>query len=340
MKSEELKEIFKNYQAVNKDFKTNPITNGHINKTYELRNKNQSYILQVLNTDIFKNLEAISNNISLLNRHLKQKDYPYKLLETLAFSDGNYLHNGNTRLFKFIENSQTFLKVQTAEQAYQAAKCLSHFHTALDDLETDKITDSIPGFLDFKLRLKQYEAAKSTASVERLEKANSLIKYLDSQLEILEAWNKLLPKLPIRILHADPKISNFLFDNQDENKILALIDWDTLMSGPVLYDFGDMVRSYTNMREEDDPTQGNNFNLAYYKALEKGFISVLGDKLTTDEKENLSLGAKAVIYIQALRFLTDYLNGDIYYGIQYKDHNLDRTHSQVNLLKDLILKIN
>lgn len=338
MQNKELKEIFQNYQAIAEDFEATQITYGHINKTYQIRNSNQSYILQILNTDIFKNLPAISDNISLLNSHLSERNYPYQVLEALAFSDGNYLHNGNTRLFKFIEDSQTFLKVQSTEQAYQAAKCLSFFHAALDDLETEKITDSIPSFLDFNLRFEQYETVKSQASHERLEKANELIKYLDTQTSILETWNKLLPKLPKRILHADPKISNFLFDATDENKIIALIDWDTLILGPILYDFGDMVRSYTNMREEDDPTQGDNFNLDYYRALEEGFLSVLGEKLTVDEKENLSLGAKAVIYVQALRFITDYLNGDTYYSIQYENHNLDRTHSQVNLLKELISK--
>lgn len=339
MQDKELKEIFENYQAVAEDFEVDQITYGHINKTYKIRNSNQSYILQILNTDIFKNLQAISDNISLLNSHLSKKDYPYQVLEALAFSDGNYLHNGNTRLFKFIEDSQTFLKVQSTEQANKAAKCLSYFHAALDDLETEKIIDSIPGFLDFNLRFEQYQTAKSHVSQERLEKAEDLIKYLDTQVSILDAWNKLLPKLPKRILHADPKISNFLFDAADENKIIALIDWDTLMLGPILYDFGDMVRSYTNMRDEDDPAKGNNFNLDYYKALEEGFLSVLGEKLTAEEKANLSLGAKAVIYIQALRFLTDYLNGDTYYSIQYENHNLDRTHSQVNLLKELINKL-
>src|SRR5690625_1290347 len=189
------------------------------------------------------------------------------------------------------------------------------------------------------MRLEQYESSLQNSAEDRLKKAKIAITFIEENKTILEDWFALLPQIPTRIIHADPKISNFLFDNSDADKIIALIDWDTILRGSILYDFGDMVRSYTNLKEEDDPTEGRNFSLENYKALKNGFLYYLEDKLTWKEVINLRLGAEVVIYVQAMRFLTDYLNDDIYYSIQYPKQNLDRTMSQINLLIDLKRKL-
>src|SRR5699024_2627735 len=121
-------------------------------------------------------------------------------------------------------------------------------------------------------------------------------------------------KLPQRLIHADPKISNFLFSAENPQQIIALIDWDTLMKGSILYDCVYMIRSYTNLKSEDDFSKENNFSLENYQNIKKGILYHLAEELTKTEKENLTLAAKVVIYVQALRFLTDFLNNDIYFS--------------------------
>ena len=141
--------------------------------------------------------------------------------------------------------------------------------------------------------------------------------------------------LPIRVIHADPKISNIRFDK--ENKAIAVIDLDTMMNGTILYDFGDMIRSYTNNAEEDNGWVKDHFNAENYVAVKEGFLFYLKDTLTPIELENLDYAAQLIIYIQAIRFLTDFLNDDIYYSTKYKLQNLDRTKNQINLLKGLLV---
>lgn len=322
-------------RKIHSDFSFKQLTSGHINQTYLVNNNGEQLLLQRLNMQVFKNLEGISQNILAVGKHLKQKAYSDEILELLPFVDGDYLYEGEWRMFKYMQNTQTFLKVQSEKQTYEAAKFLSAFHASLSDIELQNITDSIDGFLDFKMRSEQYQEALQNATENRLKKAEESIIFLKENKNILEEWHGLLPQIPKRVIHADPKISNFLFDKEDENKVVALIDWDTILRGSILYDFGDMVRSYTNLKEEDCAEVGDNFSLENYKALEKGFLYYLSNTLTDKEIQNLELGVKTVIYVQAMRFLTDYLNGDIYYSVQRPEHNLDRAKSQINLLNDL-----
>lgn len=332
----DIKEVFEHFTQPAEDFSVEVIASGHINRTYLISNQGQRYILQRLNTEVFKNLTVISENIRLVSEHLKTQGYPHKLLSPLPFSDGKYLYKSQWRIFEFIEDSQTFEKVSNSEQCFAAARFLGEFHSYLDGLDCTQIKDSIPGFLDFEKRMLDFRTALESATPERLKKAEPEIDFLREHESVPAAWKELSPLLPKRIIHADPKISNFLFDATSSREILALIDWDTLMCGTLLYDFGDMARSYTNLREEDDPQKGNNFSTENYKALKKGFLFHLEEILTSEEKENLDLAAKTVIYIQAVRFLTDYLNGDLYYRIKYPDQNLNRTKNQINLLSELI----
>src|SRR5690625_285988 len=326
-------------RTIHTDFSFKPLTSGHINQTYLVSNNGEQLLMQKLNRKVFKNLDDITQNILAVSSHLKQSQYPNKVLELVAFSDGKYLYEEEWRMFKYMEETQTFLKVQSEIQAFEAAKFLSSFHAHLSDIEIDRITDSIDGFLDFEMRLGQYDKALKKSASDRLEEAEAAVVFLKENKIILEDWLTLLPQIPTRIIQADPKISNFLFDQADANRIVALIDWDTILRGSILYDFGDMVRSYTNLKGEDDPEEGNNFSLVNYKALKKGFLHYLKNTLTQKELENLELGAKVVIYVQAMRFLTDYLNGDVYYSTQRPKQNLDRTMSQINLLKDLKRKL-
>ena len=330
----EIKRVVATAREIYTDFNYKQLTSGHINQTYLIDNNGEQLILQKLNPKVFTNLQGISKNIVNIAEHLIQKQYPHQILQQVAFDNGSYLFEEHWRIFKFIENTQSFLKVQSSTQAYEAAKFLSSFHAHLADMSLERIEDSIDGFLDFEMRRQHYEDAIQNAALSRLKKAEDAIQYANDNRNILEDWLTLLPQIPTRIIHADPKISNFLFDKTNPNQILALIDWDTFMQGSILYDFGDMVRSYTNLKEEDDPEFGNNFSLENYRAIEDGFLYHLKNKLTSLEIANLALGAQVVIYVQAIRFLTDYLNEDVYYTTYYPEQNLNRALSQINLLTE------
>lgn len=336
MVADEVQSVFKQFGEIASDFEAEHLTSGHINRTYLINNGGKRYILQRINTDIFKNLEDIMGNISAIANHLEEKAYPRRILKPLRFSTNELLADKKWRLFPFFEKTQTFEKVETSKQAYEAASFISEFYSFLTDLNPQKIKDSIPGFLNFDSRYQAFVESLEKAGQERLEKAKKEIDLVKAQQGILNRWNSLLEDFPDRVIHADPKISNFLFKEGEANTIEALIDWDTLMSGPILYDFGDMVRSYTNLKAEDDPNEsGNNFSGENYEALKKGFLTHLRDKLEPVELDNLDLAGQAVIYVQAIRFLTDYLNNDVYYAVKHPEQNLDRTKNQLNLLKEL-----
>lgn len=335
MDEAEIKSVFKNYQPVSDDFSVQPLTSGHINKTFLVCNKKERFLLQKLNTTVFKNLEDIMQNILAVSTHLKKKDYPYEILSPIATHQDEILVENQWRLFPFIRDTATFEQSQSRDQVYETAKFLSEFYNYINDLEPEKIKDSIPGFIDFESRFEQFEESLKTGNSTRLKRASREIEIIQAQKEILEKWELLLPKIPTRVIHADPKISNFLFDQDCLTQIKALIDWDTFMQGTILYDFGDMVRSYTNLKEEDDPNSPENFSAENYEALLKGFLYHLGEELTPTEINNFDLAGQAVIYVQAVRFLTDYLNDDVYYAVERQEHNLDRTKSQLNLLKGL-----
>lgn len=333
---QKIKNIFENFENPASDFEVKTLVSGHINRTYLILNHGRKFILQKINTKVFKQPEILVQNILNISNHLKSKNYPHQFLKPILFSDGKFIYDSEWRIFEFIENSQSFEKAKSDNQVFEAAKFLSEFYSYLNDLNLAEIGDSIPGFLDFNLRYRQFETAVKNAEQLRIENSKQEIEFIISNQKILDDWNKISTEIPTRIIHADPKISNFLFDKNSDEKIIALIDWDTFMCGPILYDFGDMARSYTNLKNEDDPSEGEIFSQKNYDALKRGFLFYLKNQLTQTEIENLDTAAKTVIYIQAVRFLTDYLNGDIYYHIDFPEQNLNRTKNQINLLKGLI----
>lgn len=332
----EIKELFKHFDKAATNPEVRKLTSGHINRSFLVTDRNRKFVLQEVNTEVFKDAMQISQNILNVSSHLKRKKYPYPVLNLLSFSNGEILLSSKWRIFDFIADTQSFEKPQSAIQVYEAARFLSEFYLYINDLNPKLIKDSIPCFLDFNLRLQQFKTALNSTVNDRIKKAEKEIEFLTENKVILEKWNSALNQFPKRIIHADPKISNFLFDKNSDEKIIALIDWDTLMTGPLLYDFGDMARSYTNLAREEDGNAKEIFSPENYSALKDGFTFHLKDTLTEIEVENMDLAAQTVIYIQAVRFLTDYLNGDIYYHIHYPLQNLDRTKNQIQLMKELI----
>ena len=315
-----------------------PIQNGLINNTFLLETAKGKFILQQINTLIFKNPNAIQNNHLKINDVLEQSDYSKNTVKVIPTLSNDLLFekdNEAWRMLDFLENSVTFLKPSSTEIAFEATKCLSEFYKIINQ-EPIILEETLPDFINFEKRVIDFKTAL-IQETERKKTAEKEINFILEHLSLPEKWIALENQrsLPNRVIHADPKISNVLFDK--ENKAIAVIDLDTMMNGTILYDFGDMIRSYTNNSDEDEGAVSDNFDAENYVAVKDGFLFYLKETLTRIELENLDYAAQLIIYIQAVRFLTDFLNHDIYYSVKYDLQNLDRTKNQINLLKGLQL---
>ena len=318
-----------------------PIENGLINHTFLVETESGKFILQQINTLIFKNPTAIQNNHLKINEVLEQSNYSKNTVKLIPTLSNDLLFEKNDeawRMLEYLEDSTTFLKPSTAEIAFEATKCLSEFYKIINQ-EPIILEETLPDFINFEKRINDFKTAL-IQETERKKTAEKEINFILEHLSLPDKWIELQNQksLPNRVIHADPKISNILFDQ--DNKAIAVIDLDTMMNGTILYDFGDMIRSYTNNSDEDEGSVSDNFNAENYVAVKDGFLFYLKDTLTPIELENLDYAAQLIIYIQAVRFLTDFLNHDIYYSVKYDLQNLDRTKNQINLLKGLQLFLN
>jgi len=333
IKSNILSSFFKNID----DCKIIPFGSGLIHRTFFLQHADGDFILQKINHHVFKNPEDLMENIQMVGNHLKQNNYPRSILNIKKTLDGNRLlqtsANEYWRIFDFIEDTQEFTKPESEKQVYQTGKCFGEFLTYLKDLSIEKIKPSIPNFHNTRMRLENFEKAIQKDEFDRVKVSSKEIEQIRNWRFLVEDFEAL--NCPIRIVHADPKISNLLF-NQDE-KVKAVIDWDTIMPGSVLHDFGDLVRTMAcEENEESTDFEKVKISLVYFESLKKGFLETTESWLTEVEKNNLMLGAKMIIYEQAIRFLTDFLEGDKYYNTVYTGQNFNRSKNQIQLLYSVI----
>ncbi|PIE49391.1 MAG: phosphotransferase [Flavobacteriales bacterium] len=324
------------------------LSSGHINDTYLIKTKKKPYyVLQRINHNVFPDVPGlisnkvnISRHISGKLKHLSKEELTRRVLSFVSVKDGAFYYiddDGNYwNLMIFIDDSQTFETVTHEEIAYEGGKLFGHFLNLASDFDANQLTEVIPNFHNMAFRFSQFEEAFASASKERLAKAKDLIKKVEELKEEMLILQGLKDsgKIPLRVTHNDTKISNALFDNN--NKGLCVIDTDTVMSGIVHYDFGDAIRTICNTAAEDEKNlELVSFNLDYYKAYVRGFLKEIGNSITPLEKQYLPLAVKTMIFIMALRFLTDYLNNDVYYKTEYPEHNLNRSKNQFKLIESL-----
>lgn len=330
------------YKFINtENYTITPITNGLINTTYivENRDSDQKFILQKINNQVFKDANTIIINHLQINCLLQSNGYQLDIIHPISSSTQEFLiHDENEqswRMQSYIENSFTFITVPSVQTAFEAAKTFSYFLDIINTGDLIEIKETLSNFLNFEKRIADYKNSLKNTDPQLIEKAKTEIEITDQFLSLPDKWIEMVKtnQLPKRIIHADAKISNVLFD--EDHHALAVIDLDTVMISTILYDFGTMIQSYTNTTNEDDGSAENNFNPEIYEAVKEGFLFHLKEKLTPEESENLDYAAQVAIYIQEIRFLTDYLNGSTYYSTKYPEHNLDRTRNQLELLKGL-----
>jgi len=325
-----------------------PLGEGFINDTFVIYPKNlirPKYLLQRKNKNIFTNIPAMMENINQVTTYIKKKirenngDPERESLTLTPTVDGELYYLDENRDYwaacLFIKDSISYEKVDSPLIARSGGKGIGKFQKLLSDFP-GTLTNILPGFHDMKFRYKQWDKTLAEDRVNRKKDVKEEISWVeDRRKEMLEFWN-LIEKgtIPKRVTHNDTKITNILFDKKGE--VLCMIDLDTVLSGPVLNDFGDAVRTYVNTSTEDEPDLGKvSMSLDYYKELTRGYVEEAGTFLTEPEWDNLAFAGRFITFEQVLRFLMDYIDGDRYYRIKYPEHNIVRTRAQYKLLQSL-----
>ena len=327
-----------------------PYGNGHINDTYLITE--HKYILQRINTSIFKNPDELMDNIENVTSFLKKKiiaacgDPERETLTVIPTKDGkNYYRlddNNVFRVYVFISNTKSIENSKTPEDLYEAGVGFGHFQKLLADFPVEKLYETIK---DFHHTPKRVEALKEAICNNAAGRADSVQEEIAFALENA-VWADTVVKgieegtIPVRVTHNDTKINNILFD-EVTGKAVCVIDLDTVMPGSMLYDFGDALRMGASTAAEDETDLDKVwFDETAFEAFAKGYLSEMKDALTETEVKLLPLSAKLLTYECGIRFLTDYLNGDTYFKIHRERHNLDRARNQFKLVADITLKEN
>ncbi|WP_231427980.1 phosphotransferase enzyme family protein [Pedobacter sp. Leaf250] len=337
-------EVLKAYGYTKENITITQIGTGLINRTYLLSPvlEDKKYILQNINTSVFKNPLAIANNLKaiadylLLNypKYLFIKPIPTITGEEMALVDDEYW-----RMLPYIPNTVSLDVLSDPKQAFEAAKQFGKLSKLLNDFNASSLEPTIPGFHDLGLRYEQFTLAlnqtnKQLKGLAKIEIDNAL-----DHRYILDYYNSYTHRsdFPDRVMHHDTKISNVLL-NAEAFQGICVIDLDTIMPGKFISDLGDMMRTYLCAFSENETDLSKiKIRLPYFEAMIKGYLSEMKNILTETEKELILFSGRYIIYMQALRFLTDFLNGNIYYPINYPTQNLDRAKNQFKLLAEIAL---
>jgi thiamine kinase-like enzyme len=323
-----------------------PHGSGHINHSWRVsfddRGTIHRYLLQRVNTDVFKQPGLLMENIERVTSHLAAKladrdDAARRVLTPIPSRDGQTWHRGYDgsiwRVFVFIENALTYDEIESPEQAFQAAAAFGNFQRLLADLPTPRLHETIPAFHDTPKRFRDFEEAVASNVAHRTALVREEIRFALSRRSIA---NILLDaKLPERVTHNDTKLNNVMFD-ASTGEALCVVDLDTVMPGLALYDFGDMVRTATSPTAEDEVDLSRvSMQFPLFQALVRGYLSTARGFLTQDEKEHLAACGKVIAFEQGIRFLNDHLRGDVYYKVTRPGQNLDRCRTQFKLVETI-----
>jgi Ser/Thr protein kinase RdoA (MazF antagonist) len=341
-------DIVSGFKVQGKIVSAKPFGSGHINDTYRVyTDTGNEYLLQKINHFVFKDVAGLMENLVNVIRHLKEKlkyipgSHPEKEVLTVVENNANgfYIKDANSnywRIFYFLKDTKSYDQVLTEKQAFEGGKAFGRFQSLLADLDADLIVDTIPNFHNIEHRLSNLDKAIAMDAVSRVNKVLPEIDFIDRRREqmsrVLQLGNEGV--LPKRIIHNDTKFNNVLLDKNDRAQ--CVIDLDTVMPGYVAYDFGDAVRTIINTAQEDEPDLNLiSLNIPLFSAYVKGYLQQAKNFLTNAELHSLINGALLLPYMQGVRFLTDYLDGDKYFKIHSPEHNLQRTRAQFQLVKKL-----
>lgn len=341
--------IVRNFNIAGEIESAEAFGNGHINDTFLLKNTQADkpdYLLQRINHHVFKDVPGLIANIHLVTSYLKDKmpgvdaGKSQKVLKLISTRDEKLFYkdgDGNYwRVYLFLAGSRSYDIVSTEQQAYEGGKAFGNFQTLLSDMDPQQLSETIVDFHNIQKRLKDLHIAIAEDVMGRVAEVADEVDFVaerEEGMSVIYEWGRsgLLPK---RITHNDTKFNNILFDDDDNAE--CVIDLDTVMSGHVAYDFGDAIRTIINTTVEDEPNlEKIQINIPLFKAYAEGYINQAHTFLTDTEVESLFLGTMLLPYMQGVRFLTDYLQGDTYFKTAYPGHNLVRARAQFQLLTKL-----
>lgn len=348
---DQIKEIISNFPFEGTHIRNEAISEGLINTTYKAIFSEKTYIIQKINTNVFKNPDELMTNISAVTGFLSEKmikngENPQRqTLKFLKTNDGSLYYKDSKgeswRSYEYIDNCYTLSGKCSDDEIFEAAKGFGKFQYYLKDFNGKTLFETIKNFHYTPQRYLNLVNAVEKDAVRRVAEVKDEIDFLLALKEESHIVTDLLEnkEIPVRVTHNDTKINNVLFDS-DSKKAICVIDLDTIMPGSALYDFGDGVRTSAATTAEDDPDftkMGISENI--YTAYVNGFLEGTKGSLTEKEIELLPFSVKLLTAEVAMRFLTDYLEGDTYFKISNPKHNLQRTRAQIQLIKDIDSKM-
>lgn len=350
MEEKELKGIVEKFNVEGTIASIRPLGNGLINDTHLVvtAGENDDYVLQRINNSIFQDVDLLQHNVEAVTSHIRKKlieagedDISRKVLHFVETGEGKtYYMDGAGRYWRvsvFIPRAKTFEAV-TPEYSYYAGKAFGNFEAMLVDLP-ETLGETIPDFHNMELRMRQLRDAVAQDAKGRLSEVRDIVDELESHAHEMCKAERMgrEGKLPKRVCHCDTKVNNMMFD--EEGRVLCVIDLDTVMPSFVFSDYGDFLRTGANFVAEDDPEIGKvGFREDIFESFTKGYLESAKSFLTPVETENLPYAVALFPYMQCVRFLTDYINGDTYYKIKYPEHNLVRTRNQLALFRCVYAK--
>ena len=353
MQISEVSQVFKHFEIPAQPIECTPCGNGNINVTIWVKTSDgNEYLLQKVNTYVFKKPYELMQNIHNVTHHLAAKieakggDFERGTLNFIQSDNGKYCYHDHEnhafwRVYHFVSGAAAYDSAQREGMLYDAAKAFGKFQRQLEDFPAETLNETIP---NFHHTLRRYEAFEEAVAKDSVGRAASM----KEEIEVLRRFAPYASlivdgladgTIPTRVTHNDTKLNNILFDEQS-GKPICVIDLDTIMPGSLLYDFGDAIRFAANNTAEDDA----DFNQVWlrldrYEEYVSGFLAGVKDTITPKEIALLPESVLIMTYELALRFITDYLDGDMYFKLRYPEHNLVRTRNQIRLTEDIESKL-
>lgn len=355
--STNLIEIIKAYPEFGKYIGYRPITDGHINDTYVIKYETANgeclqYLLQRINVNVFKKPIELMENVCGVTSFLREKiekeggDPTRETLTVYPAKDGkNYVmadDGGCWRMYNYVDDTYSINELTSPDDFRSAALSFGNFQNQLADYPIETLHETIPNFHNTPSRFKDFLEALDKNASGRKDAAKPEIDFVLEREKDCSVITDLLNcgDLPLRVTHNDTKLNNVLFDKKT-NKGICVVDLDTVMPGSSLYDFGDSIRFGANTAAEDETDLSKvSLSLEYFKAYVEGYLETAGPSLTENEIKYLPFAAKLLTFECGIRFLGDFINGDVYFKVDYPEHNLIRARTQFKLVEDIEAKYN
>lgn len=355
MNCSQIDEVIAAFATEGKVIDHKPYGNGHINDTFLItcqlpEGKTKRYVLQRMNHSIFKNPGQLMENLVNVTEYLRKViqtqggDPDRETLNVVKTQKGENYYEDSChnywRMVLYIEKTICLEQVESEKDFYDCGVAFGNFQRMLADYPSEKLYETIPNFHNTPSRFRDFQKAVQEDKMGRAAQVKEEIEFALAREKDTSVLVDLLAegKLPLRVTHNDTKLNNILFD-EDTRKAICIIDLDTVMPGLSHYDFGDSIRTGASTGAEDEQDLSKiEMDLSMFEIFTKGFLEGCGGSLTEKEIEMLPMGAKLMTYECGIRFLADYLEGDVYYKIHREHHNLDRARTQFKLVADMEAK--